>query len=73
VFYFLGEGVGHIQSLIIGGSFLVIGFITFLIALLADLINFNRRLLEITLEKTRRIELMMEDGRKSVSRHADNP
>ena len=60
VFYFSGEGAGHIQSLVIGGAFIVIGFITFVIALLADLINFNRRLLEITLEKTRRMELMLE-------------
>jgi glycosyltransferase involved in cell wall biosynthesis len=63
VFYFSGEGAGHIQSLIIGGAFIVIGFITFVIALLADLINFNRRLLEITLEKTRRMELMLEQGK----------
>ena len=63
VFYFSGEGAGHIQSLIIGGAFIVIGFITFVIALRADRINFNRRLLEITLEKTRRMELMLEQGK----------
>lgn len=62
-FYFSGDGAGHIQSLVIGGSFVVIGFITFLIALLADLINFNRRLLEIILEKTRQMELMMDPGK----------
>jgi glycosyltransferase involved in cell wall biosynthesis len=64
IFYFSGEGAGHIQSLILGGTFVVIGFITFLIALVADLINFNRRLLEIILEKTRHLELMIEDDRK---------
>jgi glycosyltransferase involved in cell wall biosynthesis len=64
IFYFSGEGAGHIQSLILGGTFVVIGFITFLIALVADLINFNRRLMEIILEKTRHMELMIEDDRK---------
>ena len=71
VFYFAGDGAGHIQSLVIGGSFIVIGFITFMIALLADLINFNRRLLEIILEKTRQMELMIEDSRKTAPTRAD--
>ena len=56
-FYFSGDGDGHIQSLILGGVFVILGFISFLIALLADLMNFNRQLIEQTLEKVRRIEL----------------
>lgn len=52
-----GEGSGNLQSLILGGVFLVIGFMTFMIGLVADLINFNRHLIEMTLEKTRRLEL----------------
>ena len=73
MFYFSGDGAGHIQSLIIGGSFIVIGFVTFMIALLADLINFNRRLLEIILEKTRQMELMMEDGGDTSQRSRERP
>ena len=73
MFYFSGDGAGHIQSLIIGGSFIVIGFVTFMIALLADLINFNRRLLEIILEKTRQMELMMEDDGETVRRSRERP
>ncbi len=57
--YAIGQGDGHIQSLVLGGSLLVIGFMTFLIGLVADLIGFNRQLLEMTLEKVRRIELEM--------------
>lgn len=57
VFYYQGDGGGHIQSLILGGIFLLMGFITFVLAILADLMNFNRQLLEATLEKVRRIEL----------------
>lgn len=65
-FYFTGDGSGHIQSLILGGTFTVLGFISFLMALLADLMNFNRHLIEQTLEKVRRIELnMLEDKKKN--------
>ncbi|MDN4504237.1 glycosyltransferase family 2 protein [Alteromonadaceae bacterium BrNp21-10] len=56
-FYFTGDGSGHIQSLVIGGTLFILGIITFLIALLADLMNFNRQLIEQTLEKVKRIEL----------------
>jgi len=56
-FYLVGQGDGHIQSLILGGALLVIGLMTLLIGLLADLINFNRQLLEMTLERVRRLEL----------------
>ena len=55
--YFSGDGAGHIQSLVLGGALLIIGFMTFLIGLVADLISFNRQLVEMTLEKVRRIEL----------------
>ena len=51
--------IGYIQSLILGGVFTILGFVSFLIALLADLMNFNRQLIEQTLEKVRRIELKM--------------
>ena len=57
IYYFIGEGDGHIQSLILGSVVSLLGAFTFLIALVADLINFNRQLIEQTLEKVRRIEL----------------
>jgi glycosyltransferase involved in cell wall biosynthesis len=57
-FYFRDEGSGHVQSLVLGGVLLVVGFMALVIGLVADLINFNRQLLETTLEKVRRIELM---------------
>ncbi len=61
IFYLAGYGAGHVQSLVLGGARILIACFTFLIALVADLINFNRRLLEIILEKTRRMEFMIED------------
>ena len=57
VFYFSGDGAGHIQSLIIGGVLMVIGLVTFLVGLVADLIGHNRQLIEMTLEKVRSLEL----------------
>ena len=62
-FYFTGTGAGHLQSLVLGGVLLIIGFVTFMIGLMADLISFNRQLTEITLEKIRKIELQQ---------HSDN-
>jgi hypothetical protein len=56
-FYYTGDGDGHLQSLVLGGVLLIIGFVTFMIGLVADLISFNRQLTEISLEKIRKIEL----------------
>lgn len=41
-----GEGEGHVQSLILAGTLLGIGFQTLLVAFLADLLAANRKLLE---------------------------
>ncbi len=41
-----GEGAGHIQSLILAGTLLGMGFQTLLVAFLADLLAANRKLLE---------------------------
>jgi len=56
-FYFTSGGAGHIQSLLLGSVLIILGFITFLVGLVADLISFNRQLLEMTLERVRRLEL----------------
>lgn len=56
-FWITGDAGGHVQSLIFGSTSLVIGFVVFVLGLQADLINFNRHLLEIMLEKVRRHEL----------------
>ena len=41
--------------LILGGFLVLMGFIAFLFAILADLVNFNRRLVETTLRKVRQL------------------
>lgn len=65
LFYTSGNGAGHIQSLILGGALLTMGFIVFVSGLLSDLISQNRQLNEIILEKVREMELREETGRSS--------
>lgn len=63
-FYLFVSGHGKIQSLIIGSALLTIGVLTFLLGMVADLLNHNRQLIEITLEKVRKMEnLLAEEGR----------
>jgi len=56
--YFLiqGTGTGHVQSFIIAAVLLIVGFQTWLIGLVADLIAFNRKILEELLYHTRKSE-----------------
>jgi glycosyltransferase involved in cell wall biosynthesis len=56
-FYFFVGGEGKIQSLVIGAALLTVGSLTFVIGLLADLVGRNRQLLEMTLERVRRLDL----------------
>jgi hypothetical protein len=56
-FYLNGAGSGHIQSLILSGVLLIIGFQVGLIGLVADLIAANRRLVEESLYRLRRLDL----------------
>jgi glycosyltransferase involved in cell wall biosynthesis len=55
-FFASGGGGGHIQSLVIAGALVVVGFQIALIGLLADLTAANRRLLEEALYRLRRLE-----------------
>ncbi len=55
-FFFTGDGAGHIQSLVFGGAFLTMGFVSLMIGIVADIVSFNRQLLEILLEKMREME-----------------
>lgn len=46
VFYFNGNGAGHMQSLILASTLLLLGFQTFIVGLEADIISANRKILE---------------------------
>jgi len=46
VFYFSGNSAGHVQSLILACTLMIIGFMTFVIGMLADVISANRKIME---------------------------
>lgn len=45
-FWFTDQGQGHVQSVILAGALLAMGFQTMLIAFISDLLSVNRKLLE---------------------------
>ena len=55
-YYLMGQGTGHIQSLIMAAILFIIGFQVFMIGLVADVISFNRKLIEETLLRIKRME-----------------
>lgn len=55
IYYFTGRGAGHVQSLILACTLLIIGFITLVIGLLADVIAANRKILEDTQYQIRKL------------------
>lgn len=56
LYYALGEGGGHIQSVMLAAVLLVIGFQLIVFGLLAELMGVNRKLLEDIQWRMRRIE-----------------
>ena len=54
-FFLIGQGQGHVQSLVVAAILIVVAFQTFLLGLLADLIARNRRLHEEILYRVRKM------------------
>ncbi len=54
-----GQGYGHVQSLILACTLIIIGFLTFMIGLVSDLMSANRRILTDTQYHIRRMEYEM--------------
>ncbi len=65
--FMAGNGDGNIQSLVLGGVFLLAGYITVILALLSDTVAINRRLLEQILRRVRDIEMAQVDASKATS------
>lgn len=55
--YINGSGTGMIQSLILAAILIIVGFQTLLIGIVADLISFNRKILEEVLYRLRKIDV----------------
>ena len=52
-----GQGVGHVQSLILATILIIVGFLAVLIGLVADVLSFNRKILEEVVYRLRKLEL----------------
>ena len=61
-FQVIGQtGVGrHVQSLVFGGTLLTIGFLLFILGVIADIIAANRMLIEETMYRVKRMEIAKE-------------
>jgi hypothetical protein len=61
-----GQGVGHVQSLVLAAILLVVGFQVVLIGLVADLMSFNHKIMEEVVYRLRKLEL--SNGRPEEGR-----
>ena len=66
-FFFTGSGSGHLQSLLLAAVLLIVGFQILLIALVADVISANRKLLEDLLYRLRSMELSSAARERSAA------
>ena len=56
-FLYIGQTIGHVQSLILSAILLIVGFQALLVGIISDLIGSNRKLLEETVTRVRRMEI----------------
>jgi len=57
LYFYFHQQPGHVQSLILAAVLMIVGFQIVMIGLLADIIGANRRLIEDTLYRIKKIEL----------------
>lgn len=72
-FYLIGQGQGHVQSLIAASVLVFLGFQTFLLGLLSDLIARNRRITEEISYQIRKAGVVAQVGRSASSGRAKRP
>ncbi len=65
VYFCMGAGTGHIQSLILASTLSMMGFMTVIIGLQADVIAGNRKLLEDIPYHVRKLDYVAENSRTS--------
>ena len=65
LYYFLiGQGTGHVQSVILAGTLLLSGYLTTLIGIIAHLLSINRILIENSLYRLKRLEINQSTNKK---------
>lgn len=72
VYLILGQGSGHIQSLILASMMIIIGVLAGVIGLLADVISANRKLLEEIQFELRRMDYGQSESEKMESECTTN-
>jgi glycosyltransferase involved in cell wall biosynthesis len=60
--FMIGRTVGHVQSLILAAILIIIGVQVLLIGILADLVGFNRTILEEALYRVRKIDMLLPEA-----------
>ncbi len=55
--YVTESGRGHVQSLILSATLIIVGFLMLLLGMLAEMVSNNRKLLEVLLFKMKKLEL----------------
>ena len=71
-FVLMGTSAGHVQSLILACTLIIIGFLTFMIGLVSDLMASNRRILTDTQYHVRRMEYeAIEDRQRQEQQRAE--
>lgn len=64
VYLGMGQSAGHVQSLILASTLMVLGFQTIISGLQADLIASNRKIMEDMQERVRRLDYQINRGEK---------
>ncbi len=73
-FFINGEGQGHLQSIVIGGSLMTLGVVAIMFGAVADLVGRNRQLLEQALERLRHVEDQLQsNNQQSSASHETTP
>ncbi len=63
VFFFTGRAAGHVQSLILACTLMIIGFMTLVIGMLADVISANRKIMEDVQYHVRKLTYDQSDAK----------
>ena len=72
VFYFNGSGAGHMQSLILASTLMLLGFQTFIVGLEADIISANRKILEDVQYHVRKLDFDKDAENKRKENESGN-
>lgn len=64
LYYLMGTSGGHVQYLILGCTLLIMGFLTFMIGIVSDVIAANRKILEDTQYHARKLEYEINRPKK---------